>query len=292
MEYVIQNDELAVRVSDRGAELRSILCRADGRECLWQGLPQIWPDRAPNLFPYIGRLTGGAYTYGGERYSLPIHGFAPTADFTVVRQSPDSIALELTDSAATRAVYPFPFRLEIGYALEGNALRTRYRVENRGDGPMFFGLGGHPGIRVPLDDATEFEDWRVRFPQAAEPVRVGFTPDCFVSGEETPFPLADGTDLPLRHDLFDDDAIVLRGAGDVVELVCPASPHSVRMDFGGFPYLGLWHWPKTDAPYVCLEPWSSLPARAGVTEDLSAQPGLIRLEAGERAERMWTIRIE
>ena len=33
-------------------------------------------------------------------------------------------------------------------------------------------------------------------------------------------------------------------------------------------YLGIWHMPKTDAPYICIEPWSSLPSRKNVVEDL------------------------
>lgn len=29
------------------------------------------------------------------------------------------------------------------------------------------------------------------------------------------------------------------------------------------------YWPKTDAPYVCVEPWTSLPSRQDVVEELS-----------------------
>ena len=54
--------------------------------------------------------------------------------------------------------------------------------------------------------------------------------------------------------------------------------------------LGFWHMPKTDAPYVCLEPWSSLPSRQDVVEDLETQPDLISLPAGEVWTTTWSLR--
>ena len=39
---------------------------ADGTEYLWNGDPAYWTGRAPNLFPYVGRLTNDRYAYGGE----------------------------------------------------------------------------------------------------------------------------------------------------------------------------------------------------------------------------------
>ena len=78
----IENEFLQVTISDAGAELMSIRS-ADGTEYLWQGDAAYWSDRAPNIFPYVARLTDGCYTYQGKTYHLPIHGFAPTAKFSV-----------------------------------------------------------------------------------------------------------------------------------------------------------------------------------------------------------------
>ena len=50
--------------------------------------------------------------------------------------------------------------------------------------------------------------------------------------------------------------------------------------FDDFPIFGLWHWPKREAPYVCLEAWTSLPSRKGVIEDLATQPDLVKLAPG------------
>ena len=54
--YTIKNDKLKVEINAFGAELHSIQT-PDGCEYLWQGDPAIWNGQAPNLFPYIARLT-------------------------------------------------------------------------------------------------------------------------------------------------------------------------------------------------------------------------------------------
>ena len=54
----IENEFLQVTISDAGAELMSIRS-ADGTEYLWQGDAAYWSDRAPNIFPYVARLTDG-----------------------------------------------------------------------------------------------------------------------------------------------------------------------------------------------------------------------------------------
>ena len=47
--------------------------------------------------------------------------------------------------------------------------------------------------------------------------------------------------------------------------------------------------PKTDAPYICLEPWTSLPSRQDVVEDLEKQPDLIRLEPKNVYKTTWSL---
>ena len=278
--HEITNGTLCVKASTRGAELQSIR-GADGTEYLWQGDPRYWSDRALTIFPYVARLTEGAYTYRGRRYALPIHGFAPGAEFEPEIVDPDHMRFTLEDSAQTRAVYPFRFRFNVSFRLSGASLITEYIVENRGDDPMFFGTGVHPGFNVPLEPGVPFESYRIEFGEPCLPRRVRFTPDCFVAGGDDPFPLEDGRRLGLRHDLFNDDAIILRDTPRRLTLSSPRGKRSVTFEYPTLPLFGLWHWPRKDAPYVCLEAWSSLPSRQGVVEDLERQDDLVRLPAGE-----------
>ena len=155
---------------------------------------------------------------------------------------------------------------------------------------MYFGLGGHPGFRVPLTEGKHFEDYCLRFAEPCSPKRVGFTPDCFVTGENTEYTLSNGTDIPLRHDLFDDDAIVLRDMAREVTL-CSDDMRAVTVRYPQMRYLGIWHMPKTDAPYVCIEPWLSLPAHAGRKAVLEEQEDLVALAPGETYRNLWSIEI-
>ncbi len=288
--YTIENEFLSVRVSAQGAELQSIRS-ADGTEYLWQGDPAYWTDRSPVLFPYVGRLTAGKYTLDGQEHTMSIHGLALYLPFTLIAHSPEAMTFQLSSDAATRQQYPRDFSFHIHYRLEDSALAVEYEVENRDSKPMYFGLGGHPGFRVPLEQGLSFEDYRLRFSQSGTPIRVGFSETCFRNGMDTPFPLEDGCTLPLAHDLFDDDAIVLSEMAREVTLEAPGSSRRITVSYPQMPYLGLWHMPKTDAPYICIEPWCSLPARQDEIMALEEQPDLLRLEPGETHRNLWHIRI-
>lgn len=286
MIHTIRGKGLSAGISTAGAELMS-LCGADGTQYLWQGDPKYWADRAINIFPYVARLTKGCYTYQGQTYRMPIHGFAPTAEFTVTEETESSVTFTLESCPEYYAQYPFLFRYSIRYFIEEDMLHVELTVENKDDKTMYFGLGGHPGINVPLEEGLNFEDYFLDFPPC-NPRRVEFTPECFITGQEFPFPLNDGK-LPLRHDMFDEDAIVLKGVPGQVTLRSTDGKHGVTLIAPDQPIYGFWHMPRTDAPYICLEPWSSLPSHQDVIEDLEKQEDLIALPAGKHYHTVWSL---
>lgn len=295
-EYSLDNGVLSVRVSSIGGQLLSV--KKDGKEYLWQGDPAFWEDRAPNLFPYIARLTKGTYTVHGKEYHLPIHGFLPAAEMKAEAQEESLLVLRLDADESTLACYPFVFTLRIRYELNQDTLRIAYEVENGGTEDMYFGIGGHPGFQAPLEDGLSFEDYFLEFESegqsgtgAQTPVRIGFSPTCFLNGKDEPWPLEKGCRIPLRHDLFDDDAIVLSHTPKTVVLRSEKGGRGVRVRFPQMPYIGFWHAVKKPAPYVCIEPWSSLPSRQDVVEELSEQPGLIHLEGKGVYRNLWSIQL-
>lgn len=290
MNYTIKNDKLTVEISSRGAELQSIKS-ADGAEYLWQGDGRYWSDRATNIFPYVARLTNETYSYRGKEYKMKIHGFLSDSELAAEQKSGSGILFRLESNDETRAQYPFEFTYEIKYRLDGSKIFITFRVINRDDKTMYFGLGGHPGFNVPLGADGKFEDYFLEFSELSEPYRIGMTDTCFVTGVDEPFELRGGRYLDLRHDMFDDDAIILRDMCRNVTLKSGNSGRSVTVDFPNLGYLGIWHRPKTDAGYVCIEPWSSLPARDGVIEDIEKQENLVSLEAGGIYENRWSIEI-
>ena len=286
MLYTIHSDAMTAAVSSSGAELMS-LRSTDGTEYLWQGDPQYWADRSPTIFPYVARLTDGCCRYQGQLYHMPIHGFPPTAEFTVGEQKESSVTLVLESTPELYQQYPFRFRYRIRYRLEGQSLGVEITVENLDEKTMYFGLGGHPGINVPLEPGLSFTDYVLEFPPC-QPRRVEFTPACFITGQELPFPL-EGNRLPLSHQMFDEDAIVLKGIPGQVTLKSAKGHRGVTLVAPDFTIFGFWHMPGTDAPYICLEPWSSLPSRQDVIEDLEKQPDLISLPAGKTYRTTWSL---
>lgn len=290
MEYTIKNQKLCVRISSTGGEFRSI-CDTAGKEYLWQGDPETWTDRGPNLFPYIGRMTDKMYTVQGKTYHMDIHGFLPYMEMKLLEHEKNRLVLGLESSEETRKQYPFEFSLEIQWELKERTLEITYCVKNRDKKTMYFGIGGHPGFQVPMEDGSCFEDYTLDFGENAELIQLILSEDCFVTDGEMPFELRDGRYLDLRHDLFDNDAIVLRNMPGQVILSGKNGHKAIQVNFPDMNYLGIWHWPKTEVPYVCIEPWSSLPSRKDRIEALETQENLISLEAGDSYENRWSISV-
>ena len=288
MLFTLKNDKLRLMVESLGAEMRS-LQTADGTEYLWQGDPNYWGDRAPNLFPFVGRLTNNSYKYLGKEYHMGIHGFAAGMEFSLLEQTGDRLVLELKSSPVTLIQYPFDFVFRIIYALRETSVDISYEVCNLSNTVMPFGIGGHPGFNVPLVNGESFEDYELEFSVPCRPDRVGFSPAVYLNGQDREYPLREECFLDLRHDLFNEDAVILKNVAREVTLRSKVSGRGVRVSYQNMPYLGLWHWPNTEAPYVCIEPWSSLPSRHGIVEELSCKSDLIHLNKGHRYKTIWSI---
>lgn len=289
MIYSIQNAQLTLSVDTLGAQMMSILS-ADGCEYLWQGDAAYWQDRAPVLFPVIGRLYKEKHSVQGREYTMGIHGFAAQNEFVVAEHSNDRLLLRLSSSPTTLEHYPFPFSFEVLYELKNSTVQISFRVKNAGSSTMHFGVGGHPGFRVPLRPDEHFEDYRLEFSHSCQPERVLFSPQVLLNGQTAPYPLKDGRTIALTHELFDQDAIILQHTDRTVHL-CRNDRNVLTVSFPDMPYIGFWHWPKTDAPYVCIEPWSSLPGRQDVIEDLSCRSDLIHLKADAVYTNSWSITV-
>lgn len=288
--FELSNGHLDVEVSDHGAELQSI--RLDGHEYLWEGNPEYWRRHSPVLFPFVGRFTDDHYKLHGREYPMTCHGFCQDAVFDVVEQDEDHIVFELTDTDATYENYPFHFEFRIAYSLIGNTVYVTDRVENFSEEMMYFGLGHHPGFKVPMDEGLSFEDYVLEFGEECEPDQILFSDRVLVTGERRHYPLKDGKKIPLRHDLFDHDAVVLEHMSDTVKLHSEKGERSITVSYPQMPYVGFWHAVQTDAPYVCIEPWVTLPSREGIVEEFSCRSDLIRLPEDEVYRNDWTITVQ
>ncbi len=278
MEYTIQNDKLTVVISDIGAEMMSI--QKDGCEYLWQGDAKYWDGRACNLFPICGRLTNNTYIYKGKKYKMMIHGFAKDSLFEVTSHTENHISFVLKANDETRKIYPFNFEYMVEYALHDATLQMKYTAKNNGESIMYSAFGGHPGFNVPLGGDGAFEDYYVEFKSESPAQKMVFD-SCYTTDNTVPFPLEKGKIFRLTHDLFDNDAIFIKDMCHTITLKSDKSEKSVTLHYPDMQYLGFWHAPKSDAPYLCIEPWQSVPSYLNVVDDIETKRDLYLLKQGE-----------
>ncbi|MBP5292656.1 MAG: aldose 1-epimerase family protein [Clostridia bacterium] len=292
MLHTIENEQLKVVIEEKGAQLMSIQTKADGCEYLWQGDKTYWGDRAILLFPICGRLVEGKYTYKGKEYEMSIHGFLRGQHLAITSKTDTSATFTLSANEDTLREYPFHFMYQITYTLNGNKLETRICVTNTGTETMPFAVGGHPGFNVPLVKGESFSDYYVEFSEKAPIKKLILSETCFMTPDKVDFPLEEGKIYRLHHDMFDNDAIFVTDMAESVSLKSTKSEKSVTVSYPGFPYLGFWHKPKTEAPYLCIEPWHGLPSDEGVVDDLDTKHDMVRLPAGLYWETQFDIAIQ
>jgi len=293
MIYSISNSYLHVSVEDAGAQLKSVKSFLSGREYLWQGDAKYWTGRAYNLFPIVGRMTDNKYTIDGKEYEMLIHGFIRRNSLYLKEISKEKMVFEFSSSEITRPQYPFEFEYDVVYELKGNTLKITYEVINKDEKEMVFAVGGHPGFFVPFAAgffSGFFDDYFVEFPNAGDSKQLTMTDSCFMTGEEKPYPLKNGV-MPLSHEMFDRDVIILTNTNGLAIIRGKGIKSNIKLEYPDMKYLGVWHKPKTDAPFVCLEPWSALPARDGVKEDLRLKPDYTHLPSGEKYTNAYSIQI-
>lgn len=290
MNYKISNEIITLEVSKSGAEMQSIKS-ADGTEYLWQGDPKYWGQKAINLFPYCARLTDNSYYIDGKLYHMFIHGLAMYNDFEVVNHEDDAITFEFKYNSETLESYPRKFIFDITYKLENNRINITFDVYNKDEKVMYFGIGGHPGFNVPLNKELKFEDYYLDFKDKKELTKIKFTKDCYPDGTTKKIKLKDNK-LYLKHNLFDDDAVVVKDTSQIVTIKSDKDDKAVTVCYPQMANLGIWHMPRTDAPYVCVEPWVTLPSRKGIIEEFETQPDLIKLEPNKKYTNNWYIQID
>jgi len=272
----LRNEHLQIAVVRDGAELASIT-DASGTEYLWQGDPLIWSGRSPILFPIVGRLAGDTYSCAGKVYSLPQHGFARRKTFRRVEDVGNQLSYALASDDGTRAMYPFDFMLNVTYRLEGNSLRAGYRVINLDRKPLPFSIGAHPGFSCCRQRGDALEDYSLEFGQV-EIADTCLIRDGLIAVNETRRVLTNEKTIPLTKTLFDANALVFMNlASSSITLRSRRHPATVKVDFPGFPCLGIWA--KPAAPFVCIEPWFGYadPVGRNPGSPLETKPGIIIL---------------
>lgn len=270
----IASGKLGATISHLGAELVRLHTMA-GEELLWDGNPAIWAGRSPLLFPIVGAVKDDRIKVDGRDYPMSRHGFARNSTFELVDAQASHCTWRLRPSDETRKRYPFAFRLDMTYALDGDRLTLRASVTNEGNGAMPASFGFHPAFRWPLRPGLPREQHEVRF-EKPEPAPIRQLAGGLL-GAAVPSPVQ-GDRLLLADSLFVDDALIWdRLQSRSLTYQGPAGP-VLQLDFTGMPYLGIWS--KPGAGFVCLEPWHGFASPVDFDGELSEKPGIVLVPPG------------
>lgn len=285
----IRNQRFTAKIDPFGAQLISF--RDGERELLWTGDPAYWREHAPVLFPIVGALREGRTKIKGQWYEMLQHGFAKRREFTVNGQEESAVSLTLRADGETKGQYPFDFALTVAYSLEDAGYRTQFTVENTGDEPLPFCIGGHPGFNLPMEDGAKFEDYTLQFEQdEAQKCPAVVLGAGLLDYEKVHFAL-EGREIPLRHSLFYGDALVFKDLHSRrVRIVNKATGRGVEMDFDGFPMLGVWS-AANDGPYVCLEPWTGCATLTTEGDEFTEKVNMQTIGPGEKCSYTFRVRV-
>lgn len=283
----LENSEISIRINQKGAELQGLFDKTKQQEYMWSGDPAFWGKHSPVLFPIVGTLKEDTCYVNERPYKLSRHGFAREMEFAVAEQTATTATFRLESTPATLEKYPYHFRFDIHYAIEGRQLNVSYTIQNRGQEIMLFSVGGHPAFRLPIASGTAYEDYYLLFDQKETAGRWPISKDGLI--EKLSIPLLENTDkLPLKKELFYKDAIVLKHLqSQRVSLRSDSTTAGFTFDFAGFPYLGIWA--AKDADFVCIEPWCGIADPVDSNQQLKDKEGINTLQPGELFERTWSV---
>ena len=279
MEYTIENDYLIVTVTTWGAQVKSVVRKFDDVEHMWQADKSVWGYHAPILFPHTGKVVDDLIETKGEVYQAKQHGFARLMEHTLVRQTEDTIVMELRSSEETLRIFPYAFRLVSTFTLDGDTLHHKLTVENWDADKLYFGIGYHPAFTVPFDDEHTLSDYELRFSEPESPICLGCQPLGLIHGDF--YTLGNNIRaLPITRELFANDShCMVNLKSHKLGIYEKGTGRGVVCDISEFPYTLIWSMPGGEPKFVCIEPWHSLPSPEGGSIRWEEKPAAAILDA-------------
>ncbi|MEZ0171823.1 aldose 1-epimerase family protein [Microvirga sp. TS319] len=287
MTVTLSNGHLKAQIASQGAELIR-LCDEHDRDLLWDGDPAFWTGRSPLLFPIVGRLRDDQVLIDGRGRSMKQHGFARTSLFEIVDATAEACRFRLDADDITREQFPFDFRLDMAYRLDGAALIFAASVFNKDDRTLPVSFGYHPALRWPLPYGGDRYAHEIRF-ETAETAPLHRLSDGLIGDASRPTPVK-GDRLPLHDDLFQDGALVWSALSSRKVRYGAPGRRSLTVSFPDMPHLGIWT--KPGAGYVCIEPWQGYADPVGYEGELKDKPGIVLVLPGGSREFTMTIALD
>ena len=133
----------------------------DGISCNENGLTTYKNAfKSSFLFPYPNRIENGSYSFNGTGYKLfcnetalnnALHGHIHNKPFRITSKTFNEKEAKLTLSYSDNGItagFPFPFNIDITYAISATNIHITFNVLNSGTKAFPFGIGWHPYFNV------------------------------------------------------------------------------------------------------------------------------------------------
>ena len=213
-----------------------------------------------------------------------MHGFCRDRLFSAEQVSDVRVRFETASDERIRAVYPFDFRLTVDFTLEGSSIVKSHTVENLGDVPMPFELGGHEAYATRLMPGERMVDCFVRFEDIDKLEMFGMDEAGILTLPKIEVPLEDGRLTRTPEQLGIDTVVLENVPGSVATL--GRLEERLRGDGGVFRFSLSGHLDE-GRPGRCPIPVHRALVRAADARfsprELSEKPGVRTLAPGERA---------
>lgn len=245
----IKSDICELTFSLEGAQITSFYNKETGLQYMWQGDPNYWSGKNPILFPIIGNTYTGKYTIDNKEYSLPKNGLLRYATFDLVSENDDSIEFKYSSNQDTLKQYPYEFDFLVKYTIVNNRLYADFTVINKNNCDMPFSFGWHPAFNCPINKDKKFEDYHVELDSPEILHRI----NCFtneINDLQEPTMI-----LPLKYETFEKEHAMFFVDTKSKRVKLTDNEHGISISIDGYKWFTCWT--KPNAPFLCIEPWTS-----------------------------------
>lgn len=274
---------IEVEISNKGAELTSL--KFNGTQMIYDE-KIFWDRSSPILFPTVGRLRENKTIIENKEYKIPQHGFAKDMIFDLIEDTENKKVYVTKSNEETLKMYPFKFELYVTYEIKEDNLTVKYKVINKEEKQMIFGIGGHPGFKLELPQ----EDYYFELEKEEANVEFMEVEGNYISNTPAENILKNNKIIDINENTFINDAIMMkRLESKTIALKRKKDSKPIlEFDFGEFPILAIWSMPK--APFICLEPWFNYADRVKETGYFKDKEGIISLNPKEEFNCKFSVR--
>ena len=294
MKITLKNNKYEVVLNSLGAEINSFRVLKNGTQLVFEGPTEVWKYHAPVLFPHVGRIKDGFYTYKEKKYSLVNNGMSRDMEHKVIAQDEKSVTFELTESEETFPKFPWKFSLKTYYELKDDGLIFTTTVTNTDSSEMLFSLGSHTAFCCPRNtDAagTTNSDYQYEF-EVKEPLTTvllnseaqlacdedGTAPCTKLYGEK------DAGIIPINEKGFGNGHFFTKFSSNWVGLRNKKDNSLIKVNCENYPYLMVWQGGNgaegiSGNGFNCIEPWYGTADAENTDHSWENKPALISLES-------------